>query len=105
MGQEYKTEYLKSHLIAGEVPQFSSLKASNNVVISSTIADKLKLSVGDKIYTYYIDDSNVRARRFKVSGIPYKFLHSTISLLLQTFTRLTSSVVGRILNLPALRCQ
>lgn len=69
VGQEYKTEYLKSHLIAGEVPQFSSLKASNEVVVSSTIADKLKLSVGDKIYTYYIDDSNVRARRFKVSGI------------------------------------
>ena len=36
--------------------------------MSRTIADKLHLKLGDKIYTYYIED-NVRARRLTVAGI------------------------------------
>ncbi len=69
VGQEYDTEYLKNHLIAGEIPNFDDKKSSNNVIVSAYIADKLKLNVGDKIFTYYIDDNNVRARRLNVSAI------------------------------------
>ena len=36
--------------------------------MSRTIADRLHLKLGDKIYTYYIED-NVRARRLTVAGI------------------------------------
>ena len=36
--------------------------------MSRTIADRLYLKLGDKIYTYYIED-NVRARRLTVAGI------------------------------------
>ena len=42
--------------------------STNKVLVSRTIADKLHLKLGDKIYTYYIED-NVRARRLTVAGI------------------------------------
>ena len=41
----------------------------NEVLISSTIASKLKLGVGDKMRTYFWQDDSYRARAFTVSGI------------------------------------
>lgn len=68
VAQEYDTRFLKKHLVKGEVPSFSDSTASNKVVISQTIADRLSLTVGDKLYTYYLED-NIRARRLTVAGI------------------------------------
>ncbi len=66
--QEYNWQFLKEHLLEGEIPVFSDTVASNKVLVSRTIADKLHLKLGDKIYTYYIED-NVRARRLSIAGI------------------------------------
>ena len=52
----------------GEMPQFSDTASSNRVVISRSLADKLKLKLGDKIDTYFIQD-NIRARRLTIAGI------------------------------------
>ncbi len=52
----------------GEFPQFSDSASTNRVVISKVIADKMKLKLGDKIDTYYIQD-DVRARRLTIVGI------------------------------------
>lgn len=41
----------------------------DEVLISSTIASKLKLGVGDKMRTYFWQDDSYRARAFSVSGI------------------------------------
>lgn len=41
----------------------------DEVLISSTIASKLKLGVGDKMRTYFWQDDSYRARAFTVSGI------------------------------------
>lgn len=68
VAQEYDTRFLKKHLVKGEVPSFSDSVSSNAVVISKTIADRLSLKVGDKLYTYYLED-NIRARRLTVAGI------------------------------------
>ncbi len=68
VAQEYDTDFLKKHLLEGEVPSFSDSVSSNAVVISKTIADRLSLKVGDKLYTYYLED-NIRARRLTVAGI------------------------------------
>ena len=68
LGPEYDTSFFRQHLVEGELPQFSDSASSNKVVISKSFADKLKLKVGDKIDTYYIQD-NIRARRLKVVGI------------------------------------
>ncbi|MDD4609657.1 MAG: ABC transporter permease [Bacteroidaceae bacterium] len=68
VGQEYDVTYLTKHLREGRLPHFSDNKASNEVLISSRIAKDLHLACGDKINTYYVG-SDIRARRFTVTGI------------------------------------
>lgn len=68
VGQEYDLSFLQSYLVAGAIPLFSDSLTSNKVLVSKTIADRMKLAVGDKIDTYFIQD-NVRARRLTVAGI------------------------------------
>lgn len=68
IGPEYDSSFFRLHLVEGEIPQFSDSASTNRVVISKTIADRLRLNLGDKIDTYYIQD-NVRARRLKIVGI------------------------------------
>ena len=68
VGQEYDWTYLRAHLLEGEIPAFSDSAASNAVVVSRSIADRLSLKVGDRLFTYFVED-NVRARRLKVAGI------------------------------------
>ena len=46
----------------------SDTASSNRVVISKALATKLRLKLGDKIDTYYIQD-DIRARRLQVVGI------------------------------------
>ena len=60
--------FFKESFAGGEIPVFSDTASTNKVLVSRTIADKLHLKLGDKIYTYYIED-NVRARRLTVAGI------------------------------------
>ena len=68
VGAEYDLTYLKKHLLEGEMPEFSDAKSSNKVLVSKSLANKLKLALGDKVYTYYIEEQ-VRARRFEIAGI------------------------------------
>lgn len=69
VSQEYDWEFLKNHLQEGEIPVFSDTASTNRTLISRTIANKLHLKVGEKLYTYYIEGDNVRARRLSVAGI------------------------------------
>lgn len=66
---EFDWTFLKKHLLEGEIPQFTDTASTNRVLVSKTIANKLKLNLEDKLYTYYIEGKNVRARRLEVAGI------------------------------------
>lgn len=68
VGQEYDMDYLRNHLLEGEIPQFADTASTGKVIISKSISDKLHIKTGDKIYTYFVDD-NIRARRLTVSAI------------------------------------
>ena len=68
VGPEFDPHFIKEYLVEGEIPVFSDTASTNKVLVSRTIADRLHLKLGDKIYTYYIED-NVRARRLTVAGI------------------------------------
>ena len=68
VGPEFDARFFRDHLIEGEVPVFSDSVSTNQVLISKTLATKLRLKLGDKIYTYYIQD-DVRARRLTIKGI------------------------------------
>lgn len=68
IGQEYDLTFLKSHLQEGEIPSFTDSVSGGKVLVSRTIADMLSLHVGDKLYTYYLENK-IRARRLTVAGI------------------------------------
>lgn len=68
VGGEYDLSFLARYLQAGVLPVFSDSVAGNEVLVSRTIADRLALEVGDKLFTYYLEGT-VRARRLTVAGI------------------------------------
>ncbi len=68
VGAEFDAGFFRDHLLEGEIPVFSDSVSSNEVLISKTLAAKLKLKLGDQIYTYYVQE-DVRARRFTIKGI------------------------------------
>ena len=69
VAQEYDWTFLRKHLLEGEIPMFSDSASTNRTLVSRTIANKLNIHTGDKLYTYYIEGDNVRARRLEVVGI------------------------------------
>lgn len=69
VGSDYDLSFLKDNLIEGEVPHFSSDKSSYQLLVSSMMANKLHLKVGQRIFAYFIGQDNVRARRFTIKGI------------------------------------
>jgi len=68
VGPEYDMEFYQKHLLEGEIPLFSDSSANNQILISRSLADKLKLKLEDRIYTYYIEN-DIRARRLTIKGI------------------------------------
>lgn len=67
-GQDYDDTFFRSHLTQGTFPAFTDSVSSNQVVVSSLVADKLKLKVGDKLDMYFIGNE-VRVRRPRIAGI------------------------------------
>lgn len=68
VGPEFDATFFRDNLLEGEIPAFSDSASTGQVVISKALVDKLKLKLGDKIFTYYIQD-NVRVRPLIVTGI------------------------------------
>ncbi len=68
IGPDYDTTFIHKNMVDGHLPKFSDTASHNQLVISKTMADKLKLKVGDRIFTYFINN-DVRIRRFTVAGI------------------------------------
>lgn len=57
------------NIVAGAFPDFSADSAANRIVISTVMADKLNLAVGQPIITCFLIDGAVRLRKFEVAGI------------------------------------
>lgn len=68
---QYDTTFLHNSLVSGSMPVITSEQITNDVIISSAIADKLGLKVGDPVRVWFIseDDKNARGRKLKVCGI------------------------------------
>ena len=69
IGQEYDTTFISENLVEGSLPQFSDKKTKYPLVISKSIAQKLRVKTGDKLFAYFIGQDDVRARRFTICGI------------------------------------
>ena len=57
-------DFFEQNIVAGTVPT-----KSGEVVLSRATAQALHLAVGDAVNAYFVDETNVRARRYKISGI------------------------------------
>lgn len=67
---EYDWNYIKSHLVEGEIPQFIENERSNDIVISKNISKKMQLKAGDAVRVWFVDtDMKARGRKFNVIGI------------------------------------
>ena len=64
----FRMDFFQQNMRRGDVPDFSGEKASNEVLISSTVADMLKVDVGDKLTAHFVQDPP-RARRLVVTGV------------------------------------
>ena len=69
VGSEYDLRYLSENLVDGKMPVFSDSTNTNKLLISRIMADKLNLKVNDRIYAYFIEDEDIRTRRFTIEGI------------------------------------
>ena len=69
----YDTSFYASCLVEGRLPRLTAAgegsSASNDVLVSTTIASKLGLKVGDKMRTYFWQGDNYRQRAFTVCGL------------------------------------
>jgi lipoprotein-releasing system permease protein len=65
----YDWSFIKNNLVAGTVINFSdTAESKRQIMISKTIADRLRLKLGDALLMYFIKD-DLRRRSFKVVGI------------------------------------
>ena len=69
IAEEYDTTFLSQHLIAGNITSFSDKTSKYKLLVSKMIADKMRRKVGDKVFGYFIDNQDVRTRKFTISGI------------------------------------
>lgn len=69
VGEDWDSTFISENMREGALPKFSSKASGNKIAISQTIADKLQLKVGEKIFAYFVDNDQVRTRRFTISAI------------------------------------
>ena len=54
VSDEFDTTFIHENMVEGVYPENSHQKASSNkILISKMTADKLKLKLGDKVFTYF----------------------------------------------------
>lgn len=69
VGLEFDTTFIHQNMVEGSIPTFSDKSSGNKILVSKTMADQLKLSVGQRLFSYFIDQNGVRTRRFTIAGI------------------------------------
>lgn len=51
--ENYNWHFIESHLTKGKIPEYSSAKKSSDIIISKKLAQKLNLSIQDKVLFYF----------------------------------------------------
>lgn len=63
------TEKFDSTFLSGCITEGTYNVSGNNIIISKHIADKIKVSTGNKISVFFIKDGKIKQRRLTVAGI------------------------------------
>jgi len=68
VGEDYDTTFLARNMVEGRLPRFNSKKSSNEITLSRSACNELRLHVGDRVYAYFFAEQ-VKARRFTIVGV------------------------------------
>lgn len=72
VGKDYNWDVFKEYLVAGKLPNYKE-KLNEEVLVSSLIANKLNLKVGDTFSTFFLKDNNPsqtpNRRNFTIVGL------------------------------------
>ncbi len=71
ISHDYSRHFIEKNLISGKFPDFATDITSEEIIISSIIAERLLFSVGDTLRMYFLveGEQQPRGRRFIISGI------------------------------------
>ncbi|MFA8301003.1 MAG: ABC transporter permease [Hyphomicrobiales bacterium] len=71
LGSDYNWKFFKENLVEGRVPVYNDSVASPEVLISKTLADKMKLKIDDPLRMYFVSQngSAPRGRKFSIVGL------------------------------------
>lgn len=64
----YSASFFKDHLVDGQFPDYRGNGASNDVVLSASVASLLGLKTGDKVAAHFVQDPP-RVRMLTVAGV------------------------------------
>ncbi len=68
VGDDFNISFFEQHLLEGDVPIYSDSLISNKIMLSSNVAKKLKLKIGDDVVVYFFQEPT-RVRKFILSAI------------------------------------
>jgi lipoprotein-releasing system permease protein len=71
VGSDYDWQYFEEYLVDGRLPDFSGT-INDEVLLSGYLATRLDLKVGDKMPTYFLNESNIEKSRpigFTIVGL------------------------------------
>lgn len=68
VGNGYDLSFFSDYLKDGELPTFGDTVSSGSLLLSKVVADRMKVTVGDKVNIYFVQN-NVKARRFTIKGL------------------------------------
>ncbi|MBL7921343.1 MAG: ABC transporter permease [Bacteroidia bacterium] len=83
INKDYNFNFIKKYMVDGRLPEFKKHEASKDVLISSSLAEKLNLKVNEKMLVYFISQHEVydsavkdlvvkyeqRSRNFTICGV------------------------------------
>ena len=66
---EHDDSFERGNMVAGSWPDFNSVESKDSLVISASLASRLSLATGDKVFLYFFVDGEVKVRRSFISGL------------------------------------
>ncbi len=66
--KSYDWEFFKSNLISGRIPNFYTKSISDEILISTKIANDLNYHLGDEVRTFFVKNKPIK-KMFKIVGI------------------------------------
>ena len=68
ISSDFDNSFFSKNLLEGNIPSYNDTVVSDKIMLSSSISNKLNLSLGDDVVVYFFQEPT-RVRKFVLSGI------------------------------------